>query len=417
MSAAAALPGLGPRRGGRRLAIAGVLLTGAGALGPLALPSLTTNAGIFEAALVAGALVAFLSPLLMLVRSIEELKATRSAAAARRAGRPDWAAAGLLLATGLLAAICTSGFAVLAILAAGSPGLLTRAAGTHLSLVPAALGAPVLASLLVACFLVAVARRPDGGPADLVRRITAHRAFAVAIVFGLVMLEWIVVQKLALTLGLSPQAGAMAAGLAIASTLAPMSTRDARLLRPRRGAGPALAFAAKGRRKHAAVAFADLAGFTALSGRDERAAHYAAALLHNAARAVCESRGLRVVKSMGDAVLLEGPNAYGMAEALLELHAAFPALSRVHGIEPLAVHSGAHVGEVTETPDGDLYGQAVNLASRIQAQAGDGQVACSLEFARAAGLGPERLRWLGVRALKNVERPVTCFTLARSPSR
>ena len=73
MSAAAALPGLGPRRGGRRLAIAGVLLTGAGALGPLALPSLTTNAGTFEAALVAGALVAFLSPLLMLVRSLEGL--------------------------------------------------------------------------------------------------------------------------------------------------------------------------------------------------------------------------------------------------------------------------------------------------------------------------------------------------------
>lgn len=159
------------------------------------------------------------------------------------------------------------------------------------------------------------------------------------------------------------------------------------------------------------IAFADLAGFTGPRGRDERAAHRAAELLIIAARAVCGGRDLRVVKSMGDAVMIEGPDAYGMAEALFELHAAFPALSRVNGIEPLFVRSGAHVGEVMHSPGGDVFGHAVNLASRLQEEAPLGHVACSLEFARAAGLPPERLRAMGARALKGVAEPVACFAI------
>lgn len=412
MNAIAAAGAAATRPPGRRVVAAGLLLCGAGALVPLALPGLDASAGTVESAMVAGSLLAFLSPLLLLARAIEELKATRTAAAARRAGRADWAVSGLLLASGLLAALCASGFAGIAILALGNPGLLTRLGGAHLSLIPAALGAPVLASLLVACFLVAVARRtgpraapPSFGPGAL-------QAILLAGTFLLVLLEWIVAQKVSVWLGFSGEVGTMAAGFAIAATLAPARVSPLRFLRHRPASGAAAI--AGSRRKHAAVAFSDLEGFTALTARDERAAHLAAQLLHNAARAVCKGRGLRVVKSMGDAVMLEGPDAYGMAEALLELHAAFPALSRVNGIEPLALRSGVHAGEVTQAPDGDLFGRAVNLAARLQGEAPRGEVACTLEFAKAAGLGPERLRWLGERTLKNVTGAVACFAIRRA---
>ena len=163
------------------------------------------------------------------------------------------------------------------------------------------------------------------------------------------------------------------------------------------------------------MAFAGIAGFAALARRDERTARLAANLLQGAARALREDRGLRVLPSMGNAVMLEGPDAYGMAEALLELHCAFPALSRAHGLPLLALQTGVHRGEVVEAPDGSLGGPGAILASRLQSHAAGGQVACSLAFARAAGLGPGRVRRLGTLAGSPGDRPLACYGLVETP--
>lgn len=114
---------------------------------------------------------------------------------------------------------------------------------------------------------------------------------------------------------------------------------------------------------------------------------------------------------MGDAVMLAFPEPAGAVSALRALHARFAPAATALGLTPLEVHSGAHHGDVTETADGDLYGQTVNLAARLQGEAAPGQLVVSEAMARAASLPMEHLRRLGPRRLKNVPEPVECVAL------
>jgi class 3 adenylate cyclase len=88
----------------------------------------------------------------------------------------------------------------------------------------------------------------------------------------------------------------------------------------------------------------------------------------------------------------------------------FAPAARQLGLQPLQVHSGAHWGDVTVAGDGDIYGQTVNLAVRIQASAVAGQIAVSSAFASTAG-GTARFRSIGERQFKNVTGFVPCEEL------
>jgi class 3 adenylate cyclase len=75
------------------------------------------------------------------------------------------------------------------------------------------------------------------------------------------------------------------------------------------------------------------------------------------------------------------------------------------------MHSGAHYGDVTQTHDGDLYGQTINIAARLLSLAAPGQQVVSAEFAAAAALDTPRLRSMGPKRLKNVPEPVECHEI------
>ena len=76
----------------------------------------------------------------------------------------------------------------------------------------------------------------------------------------------------------------------------------------------------------------------------------------------------------------------------------------------LPVHSGAHWGEVTVARDGDLYGQVVNIAARLQASSEAGQIVVSRAFAELARhVAP--MRDLGLRQFKNVADRIQCEEL------
>ncbi|WP_213954964.1 MULTISPECIES: adenylate/guanylate cyclase domain-containing protein [unclassified Variovorax] len=89
---------------------------------------------------------------------------------------------------------------------------------------------------------------------------------------------------------------------------------------------------------------------------------------------VCESHHGRVVKTLGDGIFAIFPNAADAVEAVLELQRnhqkrlmAWPAPLRMD------LQIGVASGEVVEV-DGDSYGDAVNLASRLSDLAGPGQI-------------------------------------------
>jgi adenylate cyclase len=152
--------------------------------------------------------------------------------------------------------------------------------------------------------------------------------------------------------------------------------------------------------------FADLVGFTALTDAegDQRAATVAAAL-QTRVRAVSAEHDAEVVKGMGDAAMVrccDPGAAIRLALRLVDEVDSDPTLPPIR----IGVHSGSAVAH-----DGDWYGRAVNVASRLCSVAAGGEVLVSESTLSAAGslprvaVGERRLHWL-----KNVTEPVAART-------
>lgn len=153
-------------------------------------------------------------------------------------------------------------------------------------------------------------------------------------------------------------------------------------------------------------ALVDLAGFTALTEAhgDELAADLAVEFARMA-----ESRlrpGDRLVKAIGDAVLLASPSPQG-------------ALTLVRGLIEDAYESqgfpisraGLHHGRAVERSD-DLFGAAVNLTARIAAQAAGGQILATADVAKAAAVTGIETTALGEFRFRNVADAVELWDLA-----
>lgn len=169
-------------------------------------------------------------------------------------------------------------------------------------------------------------------------------------------------------------------------------------------------------RRLAAVWFADLVDYTALAAEDEDEALELVDDLQSAARQVVEGHGGRVVKFVGDAVLAEFPSAGEGVRSALALPGELATRRKRRGREPRSVRLGVHVGEVATTPDGDVLGDGVNIAARIQSTAGPDQVVCSEDVVRhlrkRAEFGFDEL---GERSLKGLGEPVHLFAARLVP--
>jgi len=117
-----------------------------------------------------------------------------------------------------------------------------------------------------------------------------------------------------------------------------------------------------------AVAFVDLTGFTRLT--EERGDDAAAAIalrLGEVATGAVTPRGGRVVKLLGDGVLLRFDDTSSAVEASLDLLAALPAAGLPTG------HAGVAAGSLI-VRDNDVFGRTVNLAARIADVTPDGRL-------------------------------------------
>ncbi|MBI4526998.1 MAG: YHS domain-containing protein [Deltaproteobacteria bacterium] len=152
--------------------------------------------------------------------------------------------------------------------------------------------------------------------------------------------------------------------------------------------------------------FADLAGFTALTEAhgDEAAADLAARFYALAEASL--GTGARVVKRMGDAVMIVAGDP---AEAVATALQLYRAVER----EPMfpMIRVGIHVGPAEER-DGDFFGMTVNLAARVAAYARSGQVLCTEKIIDAARNAEKVAVYpLGPAQLKNVPQPVLLFEI------
>lgn len=165
-------------------------------------------------------------------------------------------------------------------------------------------------------------------------------------------------------------------------------------------------------RRLAAIWFADIAGFTRLSGHDEDAALALVEELQALAAPLIEAHGGRLVKFVGDAVLATFESTDGAVRSGLELQKAFAA-SEIVNRHSSGLRIGVHVGEIVEAADGDVYGDGVNVASRIQSVARSGAVVASESAARHLENRSDFVsRSLGSHEFKGVRRPVEVFAVS-----
>jgi len=158
----------------------------------------------------------------------------------------------------------------------------------------------------------------------------------------------------------------------------------------------------------AAILAADAEGFSRQMASDERATVDALDAARAIFRAAIEANRGRVVDMAGDSVLAVFPTASAAVAAALETQRELesPGAGPIAGAQ-LHFRVGVHLGEVIEKADGSVYGDGVNIASRLQALAEPGGVVVSEAVRGAVGT---RLGLafddLGEQRFKNIAEPV-----------
>jgi class 3 adenylate cyclase len=154
-----------------------------------------------------------------------------------------------------------------------------------------------------------------------------------------------------------------------------------------------------------AIAFIDLAGFTSLTlERGDEAAAGLATRLFDLADAAVTPVGGRVVKQLGDGVLLRFPDT----ETAIRTVGSIATATESAGLPP--AHAGIAAGPVI-VRDGDVFGRTVNLASRIAAEAGAGEVVVEEGVVVALPRGTARFEPIGRVELKGFPMPVALWRL------
>lgn len=123
-----------------------------------------------------------------------------------------------------------------------------------------------------------------------------------------------------------------------------------------------------------AILFADVCGSTQLyETLGDLQARNAVSRCIDLMTEATQRHGGRVVKTIGDEVMSIFPDADSAAAAAAEMQAAISGGPAIEG-RHLAIRVGFHLGPVILEADGDVYGDAVNLASRMGSQAKAGQI-------------------------------------------
>src|SRR5436190_6173073 len=151
-----------------------------------------------------------------------------------------------------------------------------------------------------------------------------------------------------------------------------------------------------------ALWFADIAGYSAHAAEDESGALRLVQVLQELASEIVPQFRGRIVKFVGDAVLAQFSSAeLGVRAAIALSNAYVQRSSAIVRIEHLRI--GVHLADVTVAADGDLYGDGVNTAARIQEAAEPGQVVISQDVWRQLrGRREFRFKRLEDRSLKEI---------------
>jgi len=170
-------------------------------------------------------------------------------------------------------------------------------------------------------------------------------------------------------------------------------------------------------RKLAAIMFTDMVGFSRQMGADEaRTLRVLEVHNHIIQQAVAEYAG-HVIKTIGDGFLVDFPSVVNAVQCAQRIQAQF----RTHNTEKepaqqIHVRIGIHLGDIVQK-DGDVFGDGVNIASRLQEMADPDTICLSdmvyRDVAKKLALGA--VVSLGRPKLKNIAERFQVYALLPEP--
>ncbi len=169
-------------------------------------------------------------------------------------------------------------------------------------------------------------------------------------------------------------------------------------------------------RKLVAIFYADIAGYSRLTGEDEEGTHRRLNVYLDAITAAIETHGGKVLHFAGDAVLAEFANAVDALTCAVDIQRAFAVQNEVVPVDhKLRFRVGVNLGEVIVDRN-EIYGDSVNVAVRLEGLAEPGGICISrpvYDQVRAKlKLGYE---YIGKRRVKNIGQPVHAYRVRLEP--
>ncbi len=167
-------------------------------------------------------------------------------------------------------------------------------------------------------------------------------------------------------------------------------------------------------RKLAAILVADIVGFSRLAGIDEeRTLARLRALQGDLIDPAVAAHHGRIVKRTGDGSIIEFRSVVDAARCAIEMQNGL--IERNAGVPPerrIEFRIGIHAGDVVEESDGDLMGDGVNIAARLESIAKPRAICLSEDaYRQVKGRLEIEARDLGPTRLKNIAEPVRAYLI------
>jgi adenylate cyclase len=167
-------------------------------------------------------------------------------------------------------------------------------------------------------------------------------------------------------------------------------------------------------RKLAAILVADVVGYSRLAGADEdRTLSRLRGLRSDLIDPAIAAHHGRVVKRTGDGVIVEFRSVVDAVRCAIEIQSGLiDRNAGVSGDRRIEFRIGIHVGDVVEESDGDLMGDGVNIAARLEGVAKPGAISLSEQaYWQVKGHLDLKAADLGPTQLKNIAEPVRVYSV------
>jgi adenylate cyclase len=169
----------------------------------------------------------------------------------------------------------------------------------------------------------------------------------------------------------------------------------------------------KSQRRLATILAADVPGYSELMSDDEEGTLARLRYLRgNVVVPTMLAHQGRLVKTVGDGFLMEFSSPVEAVRCAIEIQAAIASSENPDEEAPLRLRIGINLGDIIIDEDGDIYGDGVNVASRLEQIATTGGICLSAKvYEEVRDKVPYDFIDLGEQVVKNIRRPIRVYCL------